>query len=231
MKIKSLFMNFSLADYSIWIASMGIIISFFGLFDGKNFLSLTASLLGVTSLIFCAKGNPCGQILIIIFSAIYGYISFGFSYYGEMITYLGMTAPMALISFISWIRNPFHGNHAEVRVNTLKLTEIIMIPFMTAAVTAAFFFILKYFHTANLTASTLSVSTSFAAAYLTFRRSEFFALAYALNDAVLIFLWSMAVSADISYLSILICFVMFLFNDIYGFISWSKMKKRQQQIP
>lgn len=229
MSIKSVFKNFTLADYSIWIASMGIIISFFGLFDGKNFLSLAASLIGVTSLIFAAKGNPMGQLLIIIFSAIYGYISFGFSYYGEMITYLGMTAPMAVISLISWLRNPFHDNPAEVRVNTLQITEIILIPFMTATVTFVFFFILKYFHTANLIISTLSVSTSFAAAYLTFRRSAFFALAYAMNDAVLIVLWAMAVSRDISSLSVLICFVMFLINDIYGFISWLQMKKRQQQ--
>lgn len=228
MNIKSVFKNFSLADYSIWISSMGIIISFFGLFDGKNFLSLTASLIGVTSLIFAAKGHPLGQVLIIIFSAIYGYISFDFSYYGEMITYLGMTAPMAAISLISWLRNPFHDNPAEVRVNTLKINEIVLIPFITAAVTVIFFFVLKYFHTANLFTSTLSVSTSFTAAYLTFRRSAFFALAYALNDAVLIVLWAMAVSKDISSLSVLICFVMFLVNDLYGFKSWLDMKKRQQ---
>lgn len=228
MNIKSVFKNFSLTDYSIWIASMGIIISFFGLFDGKNFLSLTASLIGVTSLIFAAKGHPLGQVLIIIFSAIYGYISFDFSYYGEMITYLGMTAPMAAISLISWLRNPFHDNPTEVRVNTLKINEIVLIPFITVAVTVIFFFVLKYFHTANLFTSTLSVSTSFTAAYLTFRRSAFFALAYALNDAVLIVLWAMAVSKDISSLSVLICFVMFLVNDLYGFKSWLDMKKRQQ---
>ena len=100
---------------------------------------------------------------------------------------------------------------------------------MTAAVTFIFYFILKHFHTANLLPSTISVATSFAAAYLTFRRSAFFALAYALNDIVLIILWSIAAMQDISSLSVLICFAMFLINDIYGFISWQKMKKRQRQ--
>ena len=165
----------------------------------------------------------------IIFSAIYGVISFGFSYYGEMITYLGMTAPMALISLVSWIKNPFRGDRSEVRVNTIKYTETAFMLIVTAAVTFIFYRILRYFHTANLMSSTVSVATSFAAAYLTFRRSSFFALIYAANDVVLIILWTMAAVRDISYLSVVICFVIFLLNDIYGFISWQKMKKRQNK--
>ncbi len=42
----------------------------------------------------------------IIFSLLYGIISYTFSYYGEMITYLGMTMPMAVFALISWLRNP-----------------------------------------------------------------------------------------------------------------------------
>jgi hypothetical protein len=40
-----------------------------------------------------------------------------------MVTYLGMTMPMAVIALISWVRNPFQGNHAEVQVNTLRAKE------------------------------------------------------------------------------------------------------------
>ena len=43
----------------------------------------------------------------IVFSLLYGVVSFTFAYYGEMITYLGMTAPMALFALISWMRNPY----------------------------------------------------------------------------------------------------------------------------
>ena len=65
------------------------------------------------------------------------------------------------------------------------------------------------------------------AQYLTFRRSPYFALAYAANDVVLIVMWTMAAKEDISYLSVIICFVMFLVNDLYGFVSWKRMEKRQ----
>ena len=96
---------------------------------------------------------------------------------------------------------------------------------LAIVVTGIFYFILKAFHTANLVPSTISVTTSFLAVYLTYRRSEYFALAYAANDIVLIVLWGLASMDDSSYLSVLICFVVFLINDIYGFINWSRMKK------
>ena len=71
-------------------------------------------------------------------------------------------------------------------------------------------------------------TTSFLAVYLTFRRSPYFALAYAMNDVVLIVLWILASITDISYLSVVICFVVFFVNDMYGFISWKRMEKRQK---
>ena len=100
---------------------------------------------------------------------------------------------------------------------------------LTAIVTVIFYFILKHFGTANIIPSTISVTTSFIAVYLTFRRSPFFALAYAANDIILIILWILASSADTRYVSVAVCFAAFLFNDIYGFISWQKMKARQKE--
>ena len=190
-------------------------------------MTLAASLIGTTSLIFNAKGNPIGQALMIVFSLLYGVISYTFSYFGEMITYLGMTGPMALFALISWLRNPYNGNHAEVAVNRLENKEVVLMYMLTVLVTFAFYFILDYFNTANMIPSTLSVTTSFIAVYLTVRRSPYFALAYAANDVVLIVMWTMAAAEDISYLSVISCFVMFLVNDLYGFLNWKRMEKRQ----
>ena len=144
-----------------------------------------------------------------------------------MITYLGMTMPMAVFALISWLRNPFQGNRAEVKVNTISRAETWLMWLVTAAVTVLFYYILAFFHTANLLPSTLSVTTSFVAVYLTFRRSPYFALAYAANDIVLIILWILASVYDARYVSVVVCFAAFLVYDIYGFINWRKMKKRQ----
>lgn len=218
---------FTKGELVLWTASVTAIIVSFLIFDRENFLTLIASLIGVTSLIFCAKGNPFGQILIIFFSIFYGIISFTFAYYGEMITYLGMTAPMAVISLVSWLKNPYNDNKSEVKVNRINLKDIAVMIILTAVVTFAFYHILNALNTSNMIVSTISVTTSFIAVYLTFRRSPFYAIGYALNDIVLIIMWTLASFADISYISVVVCFVIFLVNDIYGFISWTKMQKRQ----
>ena len=225
--MKKLSTYFSKGELVLWSSSSMLILASFLIFDRVNTMTLAASLIGTTSLIFNAKGNPIGQALMIVFSLLYGVISYTFSYFGEMITYLGMTGPMALFALISWLRNPYKGNHAEVAVNQIKQPEMYGALALTVLVTFGFYLILDHFETANIIPSTLSVATSFIAVYLTFRRSPYFALAYAANDVVLIVLWTLAAVEDISYLSVMICFVMFLVNDLYGFASWKRMEKRQ----
>ena len=220
---------FSKLEIILWFSSVLFILLSFFIFDKNNYLTLVSSIIGVTSLIFNAKGNPFGQLLMIIFSILYGIISFTFSYYGEMITYLGMTMPMAVLALISWLKNPYKGNKAEVKVNSIKSIEVIFMFLTTIIVTIVFYFILKYFNTSNLIPSTISVTTSFIAVYLTFRRSPYFALAYASNDIVLIILWVLASLNDAKYISVVVCFIAFLVNDIYGYISWRKMKIKQSK--
>ncbi|MBE6897308.1 MAG: nicotinamide mononucleotide transporter, partial [Ruminococcaceae bacterium] len=126
---------FSSAEIILWTLSVLFISISFFIFDGENYLTFSASLIGVTSLIFNAKGNPFGQLLMIIFSVLYGIISYSFEYYGEMITYLTMTAPMALFALISWLRNPYNGNKAEVKVNSISKKETVFMFFLTTVVT------------------------------------------------------------------------------------------------
>ena len=226
--MKKFLKYFTLGEWLLWGASVVLIVASFLIFGGSGYLTLCASLIGATSLIFNAKGNPAGQALMIVFSVLYGIISYGFAYYGEMITYLGMTAPMAVFALISWLKNPYNGRRSQVRVNNVSLKEWLFMFAVAAAVTAAFWFILKAFGTANMIPSTISVTTSFVAVWLTFRRSPCFALAYAANDVVLIVLWVLAAVDDLSYVSVIICFIMFLVNDVYGFVSWRRMERIQR---
>lgn len=228
-KIKSFVSYFSKGEIILWAVSVALIIVSFLLFDRESYMTIVASLVGVTSLIFNAKGNPFGQFLMVIFSVLYGIISWDMAYYGEMLTYLGMTAPMAVYALIAWLRNPFNGNKAEVKINRLKPLEYFIMAVVTIAVTWVFYYILVYFNTANIVPSTISVTTSFLAVYLTARRSEYYALGYAANDIVLIVLWVLATIQDIRYISVITCFIAFLFNDLYGYVNWTKMKRRQMK--
>lgn len=192
-----------------------------------NVVSTFASMIGVTSLVFIAKGVVLGQILCIIFSIFYGLISLANGYYGEMLTYVCMTLPMNVFSLISWIRHPFKDTN-EVEVSSLSIKKILLIFILSLGVTIIFYFVLKALNTASLIVSTISITTSFIAVSLTFFRSPYYALAYATNDLVLIVLWIIATFKDSSNFTMILCFIIFLVNDIYGFINWKKMQKNQQ---
>lgn len=226
MKIRSPFSDLTRLERGLWLFSVASIIVSFVLSGGGDILTLIASLIGVTALIFLAKGYVLGQVLTIVFAVFYGVISYYFRYYGEMLTYLGMTAPSAAAAAIAWLRHPYQGTK-EVKVHRLSGRQWALICVLCAAVTIIFYHLLALLGNANLPLSTVSITTSFLASALTFYRSPYYALAYAANDIILIGLWVFASIEDLSYLPMVVCFSMFLMNDLYGFISWQRMKKRQ----
>jgi len=228
-KPKKLCGYFTLFEWVLWLASISsILISF--LLSGDFYpLTLIASLLGVTALVFIAKGNVIGQAILIVFSLIYGVISIRSRYYGEMITYVFMSAPAAIAACVSWLKNPSKKGKNEVKIAAMTKKKWIGLTVCTLLVTVLFYFILAYFNTANLLLNTVSVSTSFFAAGLVFFRHPAYALVYAANDVVLIGLWVAASLLSLSYLPMVVCFVAFLCNDLYGFYNWMRMKKRQQE--
>ena len=224
-EIRSSIRNLNTFEKRLWLLSVVVVTTSFLLFGSENFMTLIASLIGVTALIFVAKGDVLGQILTIVFSLIYSLISFSFAYYGEMITYMGMTAPIALLSVITWLKNPY--SKKQVKIRTLNAKQYILLFIVSLVVTWVFYYILAFFNTTNIAFSTISVTTSFLASALMMLRDPHYALAYAANDLVLIVLWVMATMENISYVSMIACFSIFFINDIYGYINWSRMKRHQ----
>lgn len=226
MKHPNPFADLTGFERTLWLVSVCAIVLSFLLSGGKDILTILASLIGVTALIFVAKGYVLGQVLTVVFALFYGVISFFFRYYGEMLTYLGMTAPMAIVAAVNWLRHPYAGTR-EVTVSRLKGSHMALQAVATCFVTVVFYFLLGALGNTNLLFSTISVTTSFVASALTFLRSPFYALGYAANDGMLIVLWVLATRENAAYLPMVVCFVMFLANDLYGFFNWRRMARRQ----
>ena len=226
MNIIQSIKNMNKYELLLWMCSVLLLTITFIINPNKDLLNFIATIVGVTSLILNAKGDALGQVLMVIFSILYGIISFKFRYYGEMITYVGMTGPIAALSVVTWLRNPY--SEREVKVSHMNLKKWVLLTLSTIAVTWLFYYILRYFDTPNLFFSTISITTSFAAATLTMLRSPYYAVFYSLNDIILIILWVLATLETPSYYTMILCFVVFLINDIYGYYSWRKMRKRQE---
>lgn len=228
IRMTNPFKSLKVRDYVIWSISTIVNIIAFAVTGWKDPLTFVSAIIGETSLIFNAKGHVVGQMIAVAFAVFYSIVSYFLRYYSELITYSCMSAPIAILTIIAWIRNPF-GKSGQVSVATLTKKKIAVMFALTALITTAFYFILRALNTPNLAVSTLSIATSFLACYLMLIRSPWFAVAYAANDIVLIVLWTLATVNDIAYLPMVTCFATFLFNDIYSFICWCKMKKSQSK--
>ena len=226
--MRNPFCDLTRFERALYVVSLILVTGSFLLSFPRDYLSWIASLIGVTALIFVAKGYVIGQILVVVFSTFYGIISFWFQYYGEVITYLCMTAPIAIASAVSWFRHPFQETR-EVEIHRLTRRQWAVMIALSLVVTAAFYFILRALGTARLVFSTISVTTSFFAAWLTMLRSPLYAVGYAANDLVLIVLWVLAALKDPSSLPMAACFLAFFLNDSYGFINWRRMERRQKE--
>ncbi|MBQ8966188.1 nicotinamide riboside transporter PnuC [Ruminococcus sp.] len=222
MKIHETIKTLTPFERGLWLTSVIVITGAYLITGNGGGTELAASLIGVTALIFVAKGMAAGQVLTVVFALFYGYISLKARYYGEMLTYLGMTAPIAAAAVVSWLRHPYKGTNV-VEVAPLSPKKFTLLTGLALAVTAVSYFALRYLGCASLFFSTVSVFTSFMASGLTFLRSPFYAIGYSANDVVLIVLWCIAARTDPTALPMVFCFIMFLANDIYGFFNWKRL--------
>lgn len=213
----------------LWASSAFGVIVLFLLLPEKNFLTLISTLIGVTSLIFTAKGHISGQILMCFFCILYAIVSLSFKYYGEAITYLFMTLPSDIISTVIWLKNPSTNNKTEVKISHLTPKKTFITFFITIITSFVFYFILRALNTTNLEISTISIATSMMASIFTIMRLPYYALGYSANDVVLIVMWILASIKNPVYVPMILNFVIFLANDLYGFFNWKKMRREQEK--
>lgn len=228
--MKEFFKSWNLFEKLFLIISLFIVIGCFFLGTDKNILSLVTSVLGVITVIFGAKGLVWAPIINIIYNIVYILLSYSQGFYGEVIIYIFLMTPLNIAMIVSWFKNKSKKDENIVAVNKLSKKEYILLFVFTLFISVIFYLLLKALNTSALLISTISLIDSFIASYLLFRRCSNYALSYIVNDIILIVLWSFAIKNNgIAYLPIVLSFIVFLVNDIYGLISWKKREKEQNK--
>lgn len=226
-KMNNPFKRMTKREWALWFVSIAIVVMSNIMAGRVDALTLTATCIGVTSLIFAAQGNVWAPILMTIFCIQYAIISYRFRYWEEMFTYLFMSLPMSVWSIVTWLKNARNSSDGTVEIRKITRKGAGALVLCNVAVTIAFYILLKKLNTPNLIFSTISVVTSFFAASLTMLRSSYYALGYASNDIVLIILWILASIKDPGYIPVVVNFLIFFLNDMYGFICWKKRETAQ----
>ena len=196
--------------------------------DEKEYLNLITSLVGVTCVFFIAKGKIFGQIVGIIYAIVYGLISYFHNLYGEVFLAFVFYAPLAIIGVIEWAKNQYQDTNV-VTITKMSKKDYILASTITIVMTTIAFFVLRALNTQSLIVSTISIATSTMAGYFSIKRSPLYAICYFLNDSVLIIMWSIEANLSISSLPMVISFITFVINDLYGFINWLRLRKKQSE--
>ncbi len=228
--MKKTFSYFTKFEWALLVGSVAMLTFAFVINPNKDVLTFVGSLIGAVALVFLAKANIAGLLLTVVFSTLYGIVSFKNQYYGEVITYVCMTMPSNIVSIVAWFKHPFRGQQTQVEIANVSTRKTIVIFGVSATITVVFYFVLKALGTASLVVSTISIFTSTIAVLFGIFRSKYYALGYATNDVVLIVLWVIATIKDTSNLCMVICFVVFLVSDVYAFINWTKLQKQQKEL-
>lgn len=225
--MKNFFKSWTLFEKVFVIISIFIITICFFLGQDKNIFSLIASILGILTVICGAKGLIIAPIINIIYNVIYTILSISQHYYGEAIIYTFLMIPINIITIISWKKNKSKENDNVVEVNKISTKEYLYLSFITITLTIGFYFLLRILNTNELIISTISLVTSILASYLMLRRSSYYAIAYIINDIILITLWTLSIKSNrFEHLPMIITFIIFFINDIYGFINWKQRERK-----
>ena len=228
--MKNFLKSWNLFEKLFLLISLLIIIICFFLGTDKNILSLVTSILGVITVIFGAKGLVWAPVVNLLYNIVYIILSYTQGFYGEVLIYIFMMTPINIAMIVSWLKNKSKEDENIVEVNKLNKKEYILLFGFTLIVAVGFYFILKALNTTALFISTISLIDSFIATYLLYRRCSNYALSYIVNDIILIVLWLYAIRNNgIAYLPMVLSFLVFLVNDIYGLISWKKKEKKQNE--
>lgn len=227
--MKKIFKEWSHFEILFLFCSLIVITLCFILGTDRNVFSLVVSLIGVISVLTVAKGLVIAPMINIVYNIIYAILSITQQYYGEAIIYIFLMIPISVMSIVEWLKNKSKDDENVVEINKIHGIEYMWLSVVTLIATIGFYFLLKFLNTNELVISTISLISSLVASYLMLRRCSYYALGFMANDIILIILWGLVVKNNsIAYLPTVITFVVFLINDIYGFINWKKIEKKQE---
>ena len=198
------------------------------LFKG-TWIDLGYTLLYFWTALLLAKGKYSCYIIGIISTFFYAFVSFSNSYYGEVIIAMCCTLPLMILGLINWLKHQDNTNTVIIKEVTKK--ELIMIILSQIIMSFGYYYVLKIFNTNNLIISTISISMSIIATYLTARRSDYGFMGFIIDDVILIALWIIPViKGDLNLIPVLLCPILLFINDIYVVYNWRKIKEKQTTI-
>lgn len=201
-----------------------------------SWIATIAAITGILCVVFVGKGKISNYFFGLISVSLYAYISYTFKLYGEMMLNLLVYVPVQFIGFYFWRKNMTNKN----TVNTAGASEVIakalnakqwgILAIVTVIGTFSYIELLKYLGSALAVLDGATVVISIVAQVLMIMRyREQWAL-WIIVNIMTISLWAvMYFQNGETSTPLLVMYMMYLCNSIYGYYNWIQLEKRHHQ--
>ena len=194
----------------------------------SDWLVVVCCVLGIFTVFTQAKCKISTKVFGALWMAFYIFLAWRNSYYGEVIIYLVLMIPLYVYGTIHWLGHRDKVGNTVIVRKSLPKSEWVVICVCLVGLGFGTYFLLGFFNTAQMIASTISVVLTVLAVYLLARRIKCNQIVFLVNDFELGFLWLLAISAgDLSLIPFVVMCAFFVVYDIYGFFQWTRLEKKQ----
>jgi len=225
-------------DWNLWDWSWVVIASFVGTWLGLKWgdptnpwytaLSIGTMLTGLWCVILVAKGRIFNYYLGVLNVLGYAYIAYGYQLYGEVQLNLLYYLPMQFVGLYIWMKNKDVSIPDKIRVKFLNNGNRFFVAVASATAVVGYGNWLGYLGDPlpflDATSTMLSI---IAMILMAWRYMEQWIL-WIVVDIVSVWMWWLTIDAHGNRdITMLVMWIAFLINAVYGFIMWVKMYQEQ----
>ncbi|MBI9053861.1 MAG: nicotinamide mononucleotide transporter [Bacteroidales bacterium] len=229
IKYKSIIRNF-FNDWDLyeklWLVISTILIVSLSIYWKDSPIGIIASLAGIWNVVLVAKGKILNYFFGIIAVTTYAFVAYTQKYFGEVMLNMFYFFPMQFIGFYIWRKRTSDKKTEDIKVVYMTNKQRLFWLCITAVATITYAYILKRLG-GNLPFldSASTVMSVIAMILMVFVFVEQWIL-WILVDIVSIFLWAIAMKNGGTDIAVLIMWIAFLVNAIYGLFNWIKLESK-----
>lgn len=220
----------------VWMITATVIILGLSLLWKDTTVGFIASISGIWCVILVAKGKLSSYFFGVINAITYGYVAYSYGLMGEAQLNWYFYLPLQVVGFVLWYRNSKQSeklgvefkNGQEIQAKKLNFKNwLILIP----SVLAAYFGYSYYLNDigsnfAGLDALAVVLSI-FAQILMMLRYTEQWLLWIVINVITVALWFFVLLTHGGNDWSMLVMWIAFLVNSVYGYINWNKISKQE----
>ncbi len=223
-KVREIFEDWSLFEI-IWLVSSTVIMIALSVVWGDNLLALISGITGILGVVLAAKGKVSTYFFATINVAIYAYLTFQNALYGEFMLNTFYYIPMNFVGFYLWSRHK-NQESGDVKGRELTKKQITILLVVVAAIVIGYWKILSRMGGQLALIDAMSTIFSVVALILQVARYAEQWLLWIIVNVVSVIMWGLLIGKDSSAITMVVMWIAYLFNSVYGYYNWKKLSKQ-----